>query len=241
MEKLILLSSSRSGTNYFLDIFSKALPNSLVLKEIFRKSGDNLDILSGIFEVSTDQIMRYFNKKPVESWEDLINFVSNDFEYLIAKLFYYHIDNPSFFLRHISEDHTIVHLIRKNIFNTYISLKIALQTNKWQSFTISDNNNIELIIDRNELLKFISERTKEINKFRNNYVYKNYHELYYEDISKNPSQCISAISKILKTNIFRNVSPEIKKQKVDSNMTIIKNYQDIADLDAEIDFEYYYS
>lgn len=238
MQKVILLSSARSGTNYFLDIFSKTVPNSLVLKEIFRKDGDNLDFLSELFKQPSDQIIKYFNEYPVDAWNDLINSISNETEYLVVKLFYYHIDNLSFFLHHISKDHIVVHLIRKNIFNTYISLQLALHTGKWQSIKKSNNDDIELIINRNELIKFIDYRTKEIWKIKNTNIFMNYFEIYYEDISKNSSSCITAISKILNTSTNINVPASLKKQKVKPNMEIIKNYSDIADLDKEIEFHH---
>jgi len=230
MRKTIVISVARSGTNYALNVIDKLLDKPLMLKEIFRDAGDNHEILNKL--VNYDGLSK--QDKGLKLWQNIAE-VAEQHEYtdLVAKIFYYHRAQDTELWNSFNDDHTIIHLIRGNIFNMFVSLKLAELTDQWQLKNDEDRKSIDsLVIDRAELLAFIEEMKKLICKVRSEKSnLDNYHEIYYEDIASSVSDCMERLAKIYHIEDFEVRDVEQRRQKVLSNEELIENYSEVSDLD----------
>jgi len=104
---------------------------------------------------------------------------------------------------------TIV-LLRRNLTEQFLSLKIARQTNTWEYAA----SKAKIKFDQNEfdsyVLEIINERDKFLS-FLNNKQIKHI-VVYYEDLLKNKNEFIR-ISKFLKLKPFKNFKTKYKKQE----------------------------
>lgn len=233
----LLVSSGRSGTNYFLSVYSQVFPNDIVVKEIFRREGDSFSLLEKHLGLEKDDIMELVKFDKVGLWNDLIGKARVENTGAIAKIFYQHalIDDPIW--SHIKDETRVIHLIRRSQFDVYVSLQVALKSGKWQDFGREDGNKgvTSVFIDRSNLESFLMTKKRRIEWAREYFSTKtNYDEIFYEDIEESPLKCARAICSIYGETAPDSVSTSQRKQKTLPNEEIVTNYSEVADLDVEM-------
>ncbi|QKK02411.1 MAG: hypothetical protein HND55_06970 [Pseudomonadota bacterium] len=237
----ILISSARSGTNYFLSVYQQCFPRDLVVKEIFREQGDSLPQLKRALGLSEDRILAMVRTQPSALWRLLMQHAGRSGVGVIAKIFYYHVaaDDPLWML--FRRRARIVHLIRRNAFNIFLSREIARKTGQWQVFRHempSRRGNRRVHIGRGELEAFMSLHQQRVAAVRTRYADADYHEVFYEDIEDSIDACARRVCAIFGSG----QPPEqpkiaLKKQKRERNEALVVNYDDVADLDRELTLE----
>lgn len=233
--KTILVSSSRSGTNYFLNIYSKCFPGDVVLKEIFRKGSDSLKPMQALTGLDEAALVRLAETDPVGLWTRLLAQAGAGGQGLIAKIFYYHAAPDAPLWREFDEGCRVVHLIRRNLFESYLSAEVARRTGEWQAFVgMSGERRVEpFAIDAAEADRFIQTRRAHVLRTRDFFVGKSdYAELFYEDIATESRLCAQAIGRIWGQDFSGlDVEADLRKQKVEDNTRLVLNYAEVAALD----------
>jgi LPS sulfotransferase NodH len=237
IHKSIIISCARSGSNYLLDTPKALLPASLVLSEIFRPEGGSLDELYDLFNHDKSYRRDHFHHAASSSWNSLCELAEPNYQHIVAKLFYIHLSRNDPFWELISTDHTIIHLVRRNIFNCYVSEIIAIQTGQW----IKNNNTPKIhlkpiTIDTEDLTQYFKKRMKWSAEFKKKFDDKKYFEIYYEDIESSNEPCILKLSEIYKIKPSDIIESRVFKQKLLPNSELIANYDEVKEFDIPMTY-----
>jgi len=208
------------------------------LGEMFRKESDNTGTLAHVLRTNRDQVVRLAAADPVALWEGA---KSNMSDYnLVAKLYYYHqpLTSPLWPWLATNGDY-ILHLLRRNLFDAYISREIASRYNLWQIPNIDDISHLSFRITVNEsdAALYIEQKLNEIRQIRSIFARKEkYFEIFFEDIIHTPIACAAAVEHIYEErSTFRSkYAGEFRNRRIKSapNSTIVANYADVAHLDC---------
>ncbi len=248
LNKTILISTERSGTNYFLNAYSKMFPGNLVLGEIFREMGDSLSDLRRILGVDKDQALEIVRKQPLETWARLP-------PGSIAKIFYNHASRNSELWNYFRKHDRVIHLIRSDHLENFISLKVAEQSDVWIDRKVTLRQRLRSLrkslksgrlrsvgaqkvpvsvqpfcVDPYELESFIRKRKENVRWCRDYFATADYHEVWYEDIAVSANMCADAIGRIYKVKP-RNLVVDTKKQSKGDPRSLVLNYSEIVQFD----------
>lgn len=238
LSQIILVSSSRSGTNYFLDVYARCFPEDVVLREIFRPGGDSLRSIAQLTGVSEADIVSKFLPDPLLLWKRIVDAGATNGKSVIAKIFYYHAPGESPLWRYFKSNSIVVHLIRMNLLDSFVSLKIAQSTGVWVSRQAKAfETPRRMSLDADEAEKFARERANQISWARSYFSGSNYREIFYEDIQASPVACAQAILGMkLKGDRLPQALPfdaPTTKHARPSNRELIENYAEVAHLDRD--------
>jgi hypothetical protein len=212
-------------------------PKDTVLKEIFRSGSDSLSQLSPLLGRSNPEIIELAKENPLALWREITDRAERQGKATLAKIFYYHTPADSPLMKHFHENCNVIHLIRRNLFDCYVSGALARMTGQWQGFEgdATTRPPEPFTIDRADLEKFLRQRTKEIELTRAYFAGKSqYYEVFYEDIASGAYDCAKAIGKIFDAKADTNISVRQRKQKALPNSKLIANYDDVSDLDVSL-------
>lgn len=232
----ILLSSARSGTNFFLTVYKKCFPNDFVVKEIFRKGGDNLDAIAEQLDTTRDQVVTLQEAAPLELWTRIKESCYRTGNSAVAKIFYYHDAENDALREHFRQHDRVVHLIRRNAFDVFLSERMARKTGQWQEFKKTPPHEVQSIkLDPDALKSFRQRQTDFVTQARAFFGSGDYTEVFYEDISASPEECASCLEQIYGS--LQSPAPEhigLLRQKKKSNRELVANYDAVEHLDGAI-------
>lgn len=234
----LLLSSARSGTNFFLTVYAKCYPDDFVAKEIFRPKFDSLPLLRELLGIDDEEIKDMVLQDPLRLWHRIVATCRAQDRAALVKTFYYHVDHGSDLWAHFKQNTKIVHLIRRNQFDVFVSQKIAQQTGKWQKFQRDEEEEEPLpplLISEPALEGFLKRQKKNIEWARKTFGDGDYHEVFYEDIAGSPADCAAQIARIYNREPA-SMAPKIglTKQKKMPNTQIVENYDELRHYDAPL-------
>jgi hypothetical protein len=229
---VVVLSSSRSGTNYFLSVFKETVPDAVVLREVFRPGGDSLTETSSLTGVPQDRLAKVGQEEPTILWEMLQRAVGA--RPLALKIFYYHAKPECSIWDRIAKEARIVHLIRRRVLDSLISRKLAEASGQWimPSGSSVQTDAPKIHIDPSEARAFINQRQSYVRTFRERFRGADIHEIGYEDISKDPFLCAREIARLVGQPVPSvPLRLPIRKQNTWTNPEIVSNYEEIMALD----------
>ena len=239
LQQIVVVSSSRSGTNYLLGMYARCFPGDIVLREIFRRGGDSLTIISQLIGVGEADIVSDLLPDPLMLWRRIVDAGAVKGQSAIAKIFYGHVPRESILWSYFRCNNIVVHLIRKNLLDSFVSLKVAQSTGVWVSRPGDERLDAprRMSIDAREAERFVRERAKHISWARAYFSGSNYREIFYEDIQRSPEACVEAILGMR----LRDGAPSraaqfgapTKKHARPSNPAFIENYAEVAHLDRD--------
>lgn len=232
----VVLSSSRFGGRYLLDLIGQAVPGAIVLQEAFRKGSDSHTRLSKLTGYSTDDLKSLSRVAPEKIWDKLNVAAEAREDPIFLRVFHYHQNKDSALWKRIHNDACVLHLIRSNLFEAFISREIAMQLKTWnipRGQSIGAKN-ARIDVDKKALETFILERREQIDWGRNLFSNADYHEIFFEDITRSPGSCLRAIEKLV--NIPESVwskklSSKFERMRSRSNADIVANYSNVAIFD----------
>ena len=233
----ILISSARSGTNLFLSLYEELFPNDIILGEIFRKTGGSLDKLPEILNASEEDILAKSRESPAQLWDELQAAASRTQRGLIAKIFYEHGRRHTEIWDKFKEGSKIIHLVRKNPFDAYVSLEVARQSDAWKSTSPNQEKvaGITLEIDPFAAEDFIEEISDCVKGVREFFKGADFHEIMYEDIAASPQTAIKQVADIFGVEPSLNKREfGLKKQNTIPHQDRIKNYDFVSYLDNSV-------
>ncbi|MGF1590404.1 MAG: sulfotransferase [Pleurocapsa sp.] len=227
--KFIILCRSRSGSNLLLNQL-QSHQNIRMFYEVFSQDNSSKEFWDYI-NYDLDRIRDLKQNNPLE----LVNsFIYRTMPLQVKavgfKLFYYHARTGKQqeiwqYLKD-SPEIKLIHLVRRNLLQTYVSQQIALATNTW--YATSDRHQTTPAIQLNyEKTLAAFEQTKKLEQenedfFRDHQLLK----VFYEDLIKDNLQ------EITKVQNFLGVTPtsvyiSTKKQLPNSLQKSIQNYAEL--------------
>lgn len=233
----ILVSSARSGTNYFLDVYKECFPSDFVVKEIFRDGGDSLKLIASLLDISTEAVVDKLEANPRAFWMRIEKQCADQGIRALAKIFYYHQSPEAALWSYFKNHDRVVHLIRRNPFDSFLSLKVATQTGQWQNRGKEQSaQDVTVTLDPAELGAFIDRQKGFVEWTRRKFANAiDYRELFYEDIADSMDSCVAFIRDTF--GPLEGPTPTsvgIKRQKTTTNDEIVANYAAVQHLDMRI-------
>lgn len=233
----MLLTASRFGGSYFLDVFGRLRPNDIVLQDIFSRDGASLAAQSDLLGLPQKEISELANREPGELWRLLRAASEREKCHVIAKVYYYHLPRDSAVWGDLAGSR-VVHMVRRNLFDAYLSRLQAERNKLWQANEESRirEANTAVEVDPKKARRFIQERREQISWVRRRFSAADYHEISYEDVAAGPNRCKRVVKGIFGVELqYGAVAESIKAGRVrlkrSSNADVIENYGDVAHLD----------
>jgi hypothetical protein len=235
---IALITSSRFGGRLLESTFEQVVPNALPLGEIFRKNSRLSKRAELTLERYSDGLSIRLREDPTAALEDLCDLDPNND--LLARIHYYHIDRTSPVWGRIASRTRIIHVIRRNLFDAYVSHRISTDHGVWRITNDASSTDLcgenSLSISPSEVSRYIENRKSDVEWCRVTFSGAQYQEVYFEDIvisagvrSSLISQCIG--KDILEDPISR--SNQSSRIKTICNADLISNYGAVAHLDRQ--------
>jgi LPS sulfotransferase NodH len=145
------------------------------------------------------------------------------------KLFYEYVDHPDYrdsFSQIVQrKDVKVIHLVRKNLLELYVSLKTAEQTNVW-STTKPSKQTVPIQVDVDDCQKFVALHQQHQTLFTD--LFKNHAvlEVAYEELAEYPQQTLLTVQTFLGVEP-QNLFTLLTKQSHGSVSTRISNYAEV--------------
>lgn len=182
-DDFMIVSMARSGTSFLRDLIN-SVDGCHCFGEIFRLRGDSLSELSKLLQCTEYQVLQKKNSGKAEFWREIRLSPNRMTPSIGAKLFYSHVDwdDPLWSDIH---SHKIIHLIRGNALELFISVTLATRSNIWKSTEYDrryDEGSISVSLD--EFLEFKAKRDRQAAVVREKYQGPKYLEILYEDLLK---------------------------------------------------------
>ena len=133
------------------------------------------------------------------------------------------------YLKNMS-DLKIIHIKRKNKLETYVSNKMAIETNKWVKSNKFDTNNGELSIyidyqDCMNWLNAVQAREEKFDDFWKNHAHLN---IFYEELQKDYNEQIDIIYNFLGLD-YEIAIPKTSKRSTKKISEVISNYVELKE------------
>jgi len=201
-QPIILLAKQRSGTT----VFRTTLAKTNVFDdfgEIFHPNLIKKDNKEGFFLFKLNEI----KKDPIKSivspenqsklFKKYINYLSDlsvkPYYIIDAKYNAWHHFNtywfeltakPNMVKLILQNNIKVIHLIRENVFEQYVSSERAIKSNQWHIKNANNElKNIKIDIDKNRCFNMMRKAIRSTQLFRNWFKnYPNYIEMYYENL-----------------------------------------------------------
>lgn len=233
----VVMTSSRFGGRYFLEKLSKCRPEFIILHEVMRKSTDSQRALSTLTKLPLDQLKAMAASEPETLWTVISDAAKANQKSVVMLVYYYHQPRASALWDLIYKEARIVHLVRRNLFEAFLSRQAAFQRNAWRSNGAPSQlqKNDELMeLDEKELRTYINDRTKDIEWGRKRFGSGDYNEVFFEDITRTAGICLEEINRLFPVSENVSLSParlaQPSRQRL-SNVERVANYAFVAKFD----------
>lgn len=207
------------------------------LGEIFRKASDSKSFIANTLSTSEQEVIRLASDDPFNLWTSIKSSIHDNC--LTAKLYYYHQgpDSPLWAGLAQGEDR-IVHLLRRNLFDAFLSREIVTKFKLWNTKNAKAHTNINLCVflKEDELAEYIETKISEIYWVRKKFEgYPHYHEVFFEDISLSSRVCMAVTDHIFgdPANGGDRSTNDVEDSRIksSSNVSVVENYRDVAHYD----------
>lgn len=230
----ILVSKARSGTNYFLDVYANSVPNSTSFREIFRPTGDSFLLMKKTLGLEKGEYLECIKDDPLRIWLRLEEISQKSGQRFMAKIFYDHATGHPELWEYFRDRNQVIHLIRRNPFDSLVSFNVANQTGKWLQAKSTEPPSMPkpFALPRAKVETYITQAEKHIKATRAFFGDAKYSEVFYEDISTSVQRCAATICDILQEDAATaQAKTRMHKQKNYTNQSIVSNYDEVCDLD----------
>lgn len=233
-ECTILVSKARSGTNYFLDVYSNRVRNSTSFREIFRPAGDSFALIEKTIGLEKEAYLELLHDDPLQIWQKLEEVSQKTRTRFMAKIFYDHASERQELWNYFRDRNRVIHLIRRNPFDSLVSLNVARQTGIWLHTKAAKSLSAPepFVLSRAKMEAYIARSQDQVKTTRAFFRGADYSEAFYEDIGTSVQHCADTIAGIFDMKAAtEQVKTGMRKQKNYTNQSIVSNYDEIKDLD----------
>ena len=82
----LLLTASRFGARYWLDIFSPMRPQDAILDDAWRPTEESLKEIAQFLEITEEAALSIISKDPAELWRQIVAATDRSDRFCIAKV-----------------------------------------------------------------------------------------------------------------------------------------------------------
>ncbi len=226
-KKFLILATQRTGSN-FLAYLLNDHPKIVAIGEVYDKKGiaghpgkeylNNKLYLKILRDIAPLYFLNHYiyNCYPEGTAAVGFRFLYNQAEYF--KQVINQIEN--------SRDIWIIHLKRRNLFESYVSFQLAIKTGIWISYKGGVHNSEKISIDFEECKEYFNQTTSLQKNFDSRFRHHKVLTVYYEDLLEKPKSEIKKILKFLNVE-YQELHSQIKKQTTASPQTIVTNYNEL--------------
>lgn len=227
MSNFIILTSQRTGSTLFWRYLDQH-PSIGVFGELLLKTSRKDESYKAFKNLTLNSKIRHlFDKK--NSVDQFLNKVfSSDkpVQSIGFKLMYDQINKP--IDKWINNNEIkIIHLVRRNTLKVILSLKTAKKRKLYHSTGKEKIEKVNIKLKPKKTLKEIETIQKNIKKYRELYLKKDYIEIFYEDFVEDMNKQAQEIFSFLGLNPFKCSTIPLKKINPDSIQAIVDNYDEI--------------
>lgn len=210
-KKFVIIGAPRTGSNWLVSLLNSH-PKIMCLGERYKnlKSQTSLQI-----------------------WDEIFSKRKSGISYLGFKLLYNHPQDSSeqFVWDRIKEDPEIViiHLHRKNLLRSYVSLEVGNKTGVWIKTEKSKSLNSsgkQVLISKADCLDYFISVTEAEESIKSTYTKHVVMDIYYEDLVDDYQNVMNDIFAHMRLEPIK-VSSNIKKQNPESLKNLIVNYNEL--------------
>ena len=237
---IVLLSAARFGANLFESSLRSVAKNSVLVGELFRERGENVAEIADLLGMRPTDLEKQITKSRSGIWQAIRELDAD--RPVVIRVYYYHLDRASLVWDDIAQHVRVVHLVRRNLFNAYVSREIALSSSVWRTNNSQIASTIaaagSLNIDPKKAEKYVSDRLEDIRWSRDTLSVGDYCEIAFEDICYSSTVRRELVIRgVGKGNIgefdenARPVNESTIRIKQICNVDLISNYSEISHLD----------
>jgi LPS sulfotransferase NodH len=241
--RFVIVTTARTGSNLLVRTINRAPKITCygeIMKQEFRQESSAEQFFLQLSEILGLSV-QYLEKLQVNNPSEFLNLIfdSKNAGILGFKLFYRHAreDVRKTIWQGLQEHQEIkiIHLLRRNLLDTYMSLQYAHLTDQWILPTFAYKEKIEsldrydremLSINPRVLLNFFEITSKYIQETKTMFAHHKYLELYYENLDSQYDREIEKAFNFLEVPLIIKEQPTIK-QRSKTNRERIKNYQEL--------------
>lgn len=231
--KYIILTHPRTGSNYLNDSL-RSHRGIVSFSELFHIHGAWFGY-KGYPEHNSRELIHYRNRNVTDFLNRMVfRKFSPDVSAVGFKIFYDQPDklrNGKKIWQYLADmpDLKIIHLKRRNLFNAYVSLKIASKTNSWLvTHKRQIRDDVRVSLRYRGCMHFFSSIQKSISLYNNIFGDKQHLEIFYEDMVSDGPACMT------KVQTFLNVDPRVLKSSIIKQSSgpvskYVKNYRELKE------------
>jgi LPS sulfotransferase NodH len=241
--RFVILATARTGSNLLLSLLSNH-PAIKTHGELFK-----LDALSSenLRHVLDDPIT-YLHERLYKPQRDTVTAVG-------FKLFYYHLtlehvqvlapvaafvdahyDRPTLEQRFKdawdrlieNQELAIIHLKRRNMLETLVSLKTAMETQQWWSVVPKEDARLTLHLDPEECRQYFCQQDQLVAAADAAFAHHRKMEVVYEDLVEQPQETLSRVFEFLNVP-WHSVTTRMRKQRSAPVREIVRNYGELKE------------
>lgn len=232
----VILGASRFGAGLFLDTVASQYPDTLVIRDLFQPGESDLEGVSELTGETRASVAARAGDAPHVLWGHILTAAARARRDVVARAFYYHQPRNSPAWAELAATSRIVHVVRSNLFDAYLSRQTAERSGVWKATRRADvaAETEPAHLDRARLQQFVRERSEQVRWARRRFCAADYHEVMFDEIASGPEACKRVAARVLGRQSQMNapatqgVRLRIRRR---SNADLVANYDEVADLD----------
>ena len=236
---VVVLSASRFGGNYLLDMLARARPSDWIFNDLFHPGAKVRPEEADRLSLRPDDLADMLRDNPSEAWRHVRQSASAAGVQAVVKVYYYHFPRDAALWETLHRTARIVHLIRRDLLASFVSRQRAETDGKW-AVSAKEARRMPrpapLTVNPAMAHRFVQMRREEIEWARSAFQTANYSEIYFEDIARGPYRCARTIAEV-----FGPVSAPtiydgsgLLRLRRNSLAEVLTNYAEVAHLDAPV-------
>jgi len=160
-----------------------------------------------------------------------------------CKIFYTHLDDEEWLKFSSLPNFKIIHLLRRNLLRSYISLQIAQKTNQWienKPGSKSPLKQRQVHVDHRKLIRYIQLSNAQAATARQRFKDHDVLDIYYEDMVTNFQQVVTSAIDFIGAQQWHKEKINLRRQNPESMRALIVNYDELKDAFVDTPWQVYF-
>lgn len=193
----VLMTASRFGGRLFYSSLQQVAPSILQLEEVMRPGSNSLRKVTTLTGLQADEIKSLSRQTPETLCKHIYEAASAQNLSVIIRVLYYNQSRDSALWEYIHNNARVVNLVRRNLFEAFLSREEAHLNKAWTfeaALAINPNERkVPTDVNVKKLRDYIQERREEVSWCRETFGAIDFHEFFFEDLIRSPGAMRSAL------------------------------------------------
>lgn len=222
--EFIVVGRGRCGSKLLMDYINQ-VHGTCGLGEVFRDWSTFVEEATGACPaLPVREAEQLYEQDLVSCWELLYSLLSREYRHVGARVFYYHRPNSRIW-EYFKNRCTVIHLVRHNALDTFLSEKLAGNSGRWREADGGGQYNVPVVIGVDEFIRFRKRLQRMIDQCRSEYSTSRYFEIDYDTLCQR-SMVGAFLGDVFNTTVGPLVE-RIQKQRRGSLEEPIVNYDEL--------------